>query len=115
MGKLLGPAARDRRTWRNCPPQSPWSRAWGGKGNYHHGGRPLPPAPGYAAFGFRRPLLSYRRDRISYRRDRTAATRSGGAGSERALSNSVAGGGTAVEKHFLRDAVPSRVYIVGLS
>jgi hypothetical protein len=27
MGKLLGPAACDRGTWGNRPPQSPWSRA----------------------------------------------------------------------------------------
>jgi GMP synthase (glutamine-hydrolysing) len=44
MGQLLGPTARDRSTWRNRPPQSPWSRARGGETDYHHGGRPLPSA-----------------------------------------------------------------------
>src|SRR5438034_11797285 len=106
MGKLLGSAARDRSTWRKRPPQSPRSRARGGESDYPHGGRPLPPAPGSVAFRVRRSLLSSRRAR-------TAAARRGGAGSERALCNSGAGGGTAVGKHFLRDAVPSRVHVIG--
>ena len=108
VGKLLGSAACDRSTRRNRPPQPPWPRAWGGQGNYHHGRWPLPPAYGYAAFGFRRSLLSYRRTR-------TAAARRGSPGTERAFSNSGAGGGTAIGRDFLRDAIPSRVHAVGLS
>src|SRR5215471_6487753 len=108
MGKLLGPAARDRGTWGNRPPQPPWSRTRSRQSDYCHDTRPLSPAPGYAAFRFRRALLSYRRAR-------TAAARCGGAGSERALSNSGAGGGTAVGKHLIRDAIPPRVYAIGCS
>src|SRR5262249_20237862 len=95
-----------RSTRRTRPPQPPWPRAWGGQGNSHHGRWPLPPAYGYAAFGFRRSLLSYRRTR-------TAAARRGSPGTERAFSNSGAGGGTAIGKHLIRDAVPSRVHIIG--
>jgi hypothetical protein len=60
MGKLLGPAACDRSTWRNCPPQSPWPRARGGESDYRHAAGPLPPASRDAASRFRRSLLSYR-------------------------------------------------------
>src|SRR5271166_2777265 len=108
MGKLLGPPARDRSTRRNRPPQSPRPRTRGGESDYRHDARPLPPASRDAAFRLRRSLLSYRRAR-------TAAARRGGAGSERALSDSGAGAGTTVGKHFLRDAVPSRVHAIGRS
>ena len=87
-------------------PRGPRTR--GGESDYRHDARPLPPASRDAAFRLRRSLLSYRRAR-------TAAARRGGAGSERALSDSGAGAGTAVEKHFLRDAVPSRVHAIGRS
>ena len=90
------------------PPQSPWSRTRSRQSNYCHNTRPLSPAPGYAASRFRRALLSYRRAR-------TAAAGSGGTGSERALSNSGAGGGTAVGKHLIRDAISPRVHAIGCS